>query len=155
MKLSNRRLWIFGAIAIGAIILITLLAAPASNKLNSGSTYNRAPDGYGAWYAFMSERGTPVQRWRKPFEDLANNKDAKPPITLLRVYSNLTSPRLSQSLIEQELTEKERNWVESGNTLVILGVRLQKPRLVPGTQWKWAALRLTRNEGKRMLRKNS
>ena len=122
MKLSNRRLWIFGAIAIGAIILITLLAAPASNKLNSGSTYNRAPDGYGAWYAFMSERGTPVQRWRKPFEDLANNKDAKPPITLLRVYSNLTSPRLSQSLIEQELTEKERNWVESGNTLVILGV---------------------------------
>jgi len=122
MKLSNRRLWIFGAIAIGAIILITLLAAPASNKLNSGSTYNRAPDGYGAWYAFMSERGTPVQRWRKPFEDLANNKDAKPPITLLRVYSNLTSPGLSQSLIEQELTEKERNWVESGNTLVILGV---------------------------------
>jgi len=122
MKLSNRRLWIFGAIAIGAIILITLVAAPASNKLNSGSTYNRAPDGYGAWYAFMSERGTPVQRWRKPFEDLANNKDAKPPITLLRVYSNLTRPRLSQSLIEQELTEKERNWVESGNTLVILGV---------------------------------
>jgi hypothetical protein len=122
MKFSNRRLWIFGAIAIGAIILITLLAAPASNKLNSGSTYNRAPDGYGAWYAFMSERGTPVQRWRKPFEDLANNKDAKPPITLLRVYSNLTSPRLSQSLIEQELTEKERNWVEGGNTLVILGV---------------------------------
>jgi hypothetical protein len=122
MKLSNRRLWIFGAIAIGAIILITLLAAPASNKLNSGSTYNRAPDGYGAWYAFMSERGTPVQRWRKPFEDLANNKDAKPPTTLLRVYSNLTSPGLSQSLIEQELTEKERNWVESGNTLVILGV---------------------------------
>jgi hypothetical protein len=122
MKLSNRRLWIFGAIAIGAIILITLLAAPASNKLNSGSTYNRAPDGYGAWYAFMSERGTPVQRWRKPFEDLADNKDAKPPITLLRVYSNLKSPEVSQSLIEQELTEKERNWVESGNTLVILGV---------------------------------
>jgi hypothetical protein len=122
MKLSNRRLGIFGAIAIGAIILITLVAAPASNKLNSGSTYNRAPDGYGAWYAFMSERGTPVQRWRKPFEDLANNKDAKPPITLLRVYSNLTSPEVSQSLIEQELTEKERNWVESGNTLVILGV---------------------------------
>lgn len=113
MKLSNRRLWIFGAIAIGAIILITLLAAPASNKLNSGSTYNRAPNGYGAWYAFMSERGTPVQRWRKPFEDLANKKDAKPPITLLRVYSNLTSTSLSGV---------ERDWVEGGNTLVILGV---------------------------------
>lgn len=113
MKLSNRRLWIFGACAIGAIILITLLAAPANNRLNSGSTYNRAPDGYGAWYAFMSERGTPVQRWRKPFEDLANNKDAKPPITLLRVYSNLT---------KQGIYGKERDWVESGNTLVILGI---------------------------------
>jgi hypothetical protein len=80
MKLSNRRLWIFGAIAIGAIILITLLAAPANNQLNSGSTYNRAaPDGYGAWYAFMSERGTPIQRWRKPFEDLADDEEAEPP----------------------------------------------------------------------------
>ncbi|MBD0344798.1 MAG: DUF4350 domain-containing protein, partial [Coleofasciculus sp. Co-bin14] len=47
MKLSNRRVWVFGAIAIGAIILITLLAAPATNKLTSGSTYNRAPEGYG------------------------------------------------------------------------------------------------------------
>ncbi|HEY9635459.1 MAG TPA: DUF4350 domain-containing protein [Coleofasciculaceae cyanobacterium] len=113
MKFSKRRLWVFGAIAIGAIILITLLAAPANNKLNSGSTYNRAPEGYGAWYAFMSERGTPVNRWRKPFEELANNKKAKPPITLLRVNSGL---------IGQEPYGQERDWVEKGNTLVILGV---------------------------------
>jgi hypothetical protein len=113
MRLSTRRLWLFGAIAIGAIILITLLAAPANNKLNSGSTYSRSPDGYGAWYAFMSERGTPVQRWQKPFEDLANNKNAKLPITLLRVYKGLTG-KLPSSI--------ERDWVKSGNTLVILGV---------------------------------
>jgi uncharacterized membrane protein YgcG len=113
MKVSQRRLWLFGAIALGAIILITLLAAPANNKLNSGSTYGRAPDGYGAWYAFMSERGTPVQRWRKPFEALADNKNVKSPITLLRVYSRLT---------EEQLSPKERDWVERGNTLVILGV---------------------------------
>jgi hypothetical protein len=113
MKLSNRRLWLFGAIAIGAIVLITLLAAPASNKLASGSTYNRTPEGYGAWYAFMSQRGTPIQRWRKPFEELANNQEAQP-LTLLRVNPNLT---------QQELSEKEQDWVKSGNTLVILGVR--------------------------------
>src|SRR4028118_315549 len=113
MKLSNRRLWIFGAIAIAAIILLTLVAAPANNQLNSGSTYNRAPDGYGAWYAFMSERGTPVQRWRKPFEALADNKSAKQPATLLRVNSELKW---------QELSEKEQDWVKSGNNLVILGV---------------------------------
>lgn len=113
MKISNRRLWLFGAIAIGAIILITLLAAPANNKLSSGSTYNRAPDGYGAWYAFMSQRGTPIGRWRKPVEDLFATSDGKL-ITLLQVNSNLT---------DKGLSEKEQNWVKNGNTLVILGVR--------------------------------
>ncbi len=114
MKLSKRRLWLFGASAIGAIIVITLLAAPANRKLNSGSTYGREPDGYGAWYAFMEERGTPVQRWQKPFEDLANRKDAKRPITLLRVNSRLTP---------ETFPGKEQDWIESGNTLVILGIR--------------------------------
>lgn len=114
MKISNRRLWLFGAIAIGAIILITLLAAPANQKVNSGSTYGRAPDGYGAWYAFMEQRGTPVRRWQKPFEEFAQGKDAKRPITLLRVNSSLGF---------QDLSYKEENWVKSGNTLIVLGVR--------------------------------
>ena len=113
MNLSKRRLGLFGAIAIGVIILLTLLAAPANNTINTGSTYNRAPDGYGAWYAFMSEQGTPIQRWQKPFEDLADSQEINAPITLLRVYSSLTA---------QELSEKERDWIESGNTLVLLGV---------------------------------
>ncbi|MGB7894510.1 MAG: DUF4350 domain-containing protein [Microcoleus sp.] len=114
MNLSKRRLWLLGAIAITAIIIITLLFAPANNKINSGSTYNRAPDGYRAWYAFMSKRGTEVQRWQKPFEDFAKNQDAKPPSTLLRIYS---------SLIPEVVPETEKRWVEEGNTLVILGVR--------------------------------
>lgn len=112
MNLSKRRLWVLGAIAIGAIVLFTFLAAPANNKLNSGSTYGRTPDGYGAWYAFMSERGTPVQRWQKPFEDLADQAEGS--MSLLRVYSTLTV---------RSLSEEERDWVESGNTLVVLGVR--------------------------------
>lgn len=96
------------------ILLMTLAIAPAKNIQNSGSTFNRAPDGYGAWYAFMSERGTPIQRWQKPFEDLANNPDAQPPIALLRVYPNLTTAFLSA---------KEREWVERGNVIVNLGVK--------------------------------
>ncbi|MCP2729541.1 DUF4350 domain-containing protein [Limnofasciculus baicalensis] len=114
MKIANRKLWIFGAIAIGVIILITLVAAPTSNKLMSGSTYSRSPDGYGAWYAFMSERGTPIQRWQKPFSALVNSKDAKSPITFLRVNSNLTT---------QDIGSMEQIWVKKGNALVILGVR--------------------------------
>ena len=113
MNLSNRRFWLLGAIVITAIIIITLVFAPANNKLNSGSTYNRAPDGYGAWYAFMSKRGTKVQRWQKPVEDFAKNPDAKTSSTLLRVYS---------SSIAEEVTDTEKMWVQQGNILVILGV---------------------------------
>ncbi|HBB33916.1 MAG TPA: DUF4350 domain-containing protein [Cyanobacteria bacterium UBA8803] len=113
MKLSQRQLWLFGAIAIGAIVLITLIAAPANNKLNSGSTYSRAPDGYGAWYAFMTERGTPIQRWQKPFLELAKSQEIKTPITLLRIHKTLT---------EKKLYGNEEDWVKKGNTLVILGI---------------------------------
>ena len=113
MNLSNRRFWLLGAIGITAIIILTLVFAPANNKLNSGSTYNRAPDGYGAWYAFMSKRGTKVQRWQKPVEDFAKNPDAKTSSTLLRVYS---------SSIPEAVSNPEKNWVKQGNTLVILGV---------------------------------
>ncbi|MEG4801870.1 DUF4350 domain-containing protein [Microcoleus sp. ARI1-B5] len=114
MNSSKRRLWLLGAIAITAIIIVTLVFAPANNKIYSGSTYNRAPDGYGAWYAFMSKRGTEVQRWQKPFEELAKNPDKKPPSTFLQIYS---------SLIPEVVSDLQENWVKQGNTLVILGVR--------------------------------
>jgi hypothetical protein len=114
MNLSNRRFWLLGAIAITAIIIITLVFAPASNKLNSGSTYNRAPDGYGAWHDFMSKRGTKIERWQKPFSDFAKNPDTKVPSTLLRIYS---SP-----IFTEAIPDIEQKWVKQGNTLVILGV---------------------------------
>ncbi|HAG85642.1 MAG TPA: DUF4350 domain-containing protein, partial [Cyanobacteria bacterium UBA12227] len=113
MKLSKRRLGLFGAIAIIVLILITLVAAPTNNKINRGSTYSRAPDGYGAWYTFMSERGTPIQRWQKPFNELINTNPTKQPITLLRVNSNL---------IDKNGYSDEKEWVKRGNTLVIVGV---------------------------------
>ena len=128
MKFSNRRLWIIGVLVLAAIALITLLAAPNNNKLNSGSTFSPAPDGYGAWYAFMAERGTQVQRWQKPFADLAaapeqeegdsptETQGDRPiaPITLLRIYPDF---------LLAGLRPEEREWVEAGNTFVILGAR--------------------------------
>jgi len=111
-NISNRLAWLL-AIALGVIILLSLIAAPTSSTINSGSTYSRAPNGYGAWYAFMQQQGTSIQRWQKPGSDLKADQGK---VTLLRVYSNLNSPRLDQ---EQE------KWVEQGNTLVILGVRDQ------------------------------
>ncbi|WP_315787026.1 DUF4350 domain-containing protein [Fischerella sp. JS2] len=110
MKASNRLIWL-GAIAIAVLILLTIIAAPSNSKINSGSTYGLAPDGYGAWYAFMQDRGTTIKRWQKPFEQL---KKEKRPVTLLQIYSQLNHP---------VLLSQEKEWVEAGNTLVVLGVR--------------------------------
>ncbi|PMB46304.1 hypothetical protein CEN40_10505 [Fischerella thermalis CCMEE 5205] len=112
MKPSNRQIWL-GAIAIAVLILLTIIAAPSNSKINSGSTYGLAPDGYGAWYAFMQDRGITIQRWQKPFDEL---KKEKRPVTLLQIYSQLNHP---------VLLSQEREWVEAGNTLVVLGVRQQ------------------------------
>ncbi|NET66064.1 MAG: DUF4350 domain-containing protein [Moorea sp. SIO1G6] len=114
MKFPKRRLGVISAIAIVVLMMITLVAAPANNKINSGSTYSRAPYGYGAWYAYMAKRGTPVQRWQKPFEDLANQTDAQGSVTLLRVTSWLTV---------DAIYGKEREWIKQGNRMVILGVK--------------------------------
>ncbi len=109
MKRFSRQV-LLGAIVLVTLILLTLIAAPTSSKLNIGSTYSRTPDGYGAWYAFMQQRGTTIQRWHSPLSDL---KAEKHPVTLIQVNS---------SLRELGLDSEEQKWVEKGNNLVILGV---------------------------------
>jgi len=112
MKRSNRLAWI-GAIALAVIIVLSLIAAPQNSTINSGSTYNRAADGYGAWYAFMQQQGTTIQRWQKPWSDIEAQKS---PVTLLQVNSNLNPPVLNST---------KQDWLKQGNTLVILGLRYQ------------------------------
>lgn len=107
---SRRRLWLFIGLFIGVIILLTLLVAPTRNQSMSGSTFAVSPDGYAAWYEFMENRKTPIERWEKPFSALANDS-AETPMTLLRIFSQ--SPSYSVSIRQSE-------WVEKGNTLVLL-----------------------------------
>lgn len=109
MKRTNR-LWWLGGIVIAAIAILTLIAAPNTSYINNGSTYNRAPDGYGAWFAYMQKQGVKIERWQKPFEEIK----AKSSVTLLRVNSQITP---------SELDFEEEKWVKQGNTLVILGVK--------------------------------
>jgi len=108
MKRNNRAVWL-GAIALAAIIIISLVAAPSS-KINNGSTYNHAPDGYAAWYAFMETQKIPIQRWQKPFSDITVEKKTT---TLLLINSNQGASLLSEEM---------QKWVEKGNSLIILGV---------------------------------
>jgi hypothetical protein len=112
-KLSNP--WVRNlVIGLVVLILVTLFLAPNTER-GIGSTYSRAPDGYGAWYAFMQERGTPVQRWQRPMADLLQPSESaeQKPITLLRVFSSPFPP----SLIPDEV-----EWLKKGNRLVLLGI---------------------------------
>lgn len=122
MNLSNRKLGVFLVLAIGAIILLTFVMAPASSgRINSGSTYRINPDGYGAWYAYMQSRQAPIQRWEKPGYDLIENEEFDTPVTFIHVDSRFTRQRRSESN-SNLLSEAEENWVNQGNILVILGV---------------------------------
>lgn len=108
IQVSQPRMVKLGAIALAAIVLLTLVLAPSRDRLSYGSTYSRAPDGYGAWYAFMKKRETPIQRWQQPLSALEN----KTPITLLRVQGNDANPPVNSEV---------RQWIEKGHTIVTLG----------------------------------
>ena len=107
MKLSRRK--ILGiAIAIVVSILLIFFSAP-NTSLHPGSTYSRAPHGYGAWYAYMLNRKVPIQRWEKPLKSfLSENKG-----TLLRIFP---------ATFRANLSIEEKKWIEAGNTVVQVGV---------------------------------
>ena len=104
---------LFGLMVIGAIVLLTIMAAPSSNRQVSGSTFSRAPDGYGAWYAYMQRQGVLTQRWRKPWTD---GPARQSPATFLQIV-----PEFQSSAVMTPAPEQER-WVRNGNTLIILGM---------------------------------
>jgi hypothetical protein len=101
----SRWQWI-GAIALITLVLLTVFAAPFSPNRRAGSTYSRAPDGYGAWYAYMQAQQICVQRWQYPFSTLNASG------TFLRVNSDVSSSWIGYD---------EQQWVEKGNTFVVLG----------------------------------
>ncbi|MBD0333946.1 MAG: DUF4350 domain-containing protein [Cyanobacteria bacterium Co-bin13] len=119
LRLSNRYLWI-GLICLVLLALLSFLAAPASNRLTSGSTWNRGPDGYSAWYDYMAQQGTPLQRWQRPVENLIEQLSESPapaaPATLLQVHSGFIQPEAFYPL-RPWLSD----WAEAGHHVVILG----------------------------------
>ena len=110
----RQRKWIFLAIAIAVIIVITLIAAPNNSKRNnSGSTYSRSPDGYGAWYEYMSQKEIPIKRWRKPFAKLIQSDLNN--VTYVQILSK------NYYLLGAGISNRKLDWVSQGNTLVVIG----------------------------------
>lgn len=104
LKLSKTQIW--GALAIALLIALWGWSSLVSNPTSSqrGSSYSRSPDGYGAWYNWMETQGTEIKRSLQPLNQLESPK----PITVIQVHS-------------QPYCCGDADWVNQGNTLVILG----------------------------------
>ncbi|NEQ45002.1 MAG: DUF4350 domain-containing protein [Leptolyngbya sp. SIOISBB] len=113
--LKNRYVRIAGVALVLLFFLLALLA-PAAGQKTSGSTYNRAPEGYLGWYAYMESQGTSVQRWRRPVAELLEQPHSGAPQTLVRIYSGMVS----------DFQAWDRNWLvpwlSAGNTFIALGL---------------------------------
>jgi hypothetical protein len=109
LKRIDRRV-LFIAIVLIALLGLTIILAPAGERLSSGSTYERGPDGYGAWYASVEQAGGKIQRWQKPETDFFKQSGSGK--TFLKVDPNGSAAFLSNPQL---------NWVRNGNTLIVLG----------------------------------
>jgi hypothetical protein len=105
--------WKIGLVGLMAIVLLTVVSATNGDIRQSGSSYSKTPDGYGAWYQMMVDRGIKIRRWEKTFLRLTKDTADSLGTTLLRVNSQLEP---------FQLTEPQQKWIELGNTIVCLGV---------------------------------
>lgn len=105
--------WTIGGMIVFVLLLLIWVIAPifgGSGGGLSGSTYGRSPDGYGAWYAYMNDAGTPVARWQKPFNQLTTRSH----VVLVQV-----SPR---GYLDAPSAD-EQAWLQRGNRLIRVGLR--------------------------------
>ena len=119
-RTANRRYWLAGILAALALGFFLLVGAPASNRIDAGSTWGTAPDGYGAWYAYMEAEGAQIQRWQRPLSELvAQTAEASDlPRTLIRVVPPVFANR-SGVAWRLELSD----WLDRGDRLIVLTQR--------------------------------
>jgi hypothetical protein len=105
-----RQYWKMILTAVAIIVLITVVNAMGGGDRLKGSSYSLEPQGYGAWYQQMVDKGVAIERWRKPAARVLDKYPSG--TTLLQVNSGLA---------EFSLAPSEKKWIENGNTLVVLG----------------------------------
>ncbi|MEM9216936.1 MAG: DUF4350 domain-containing protein [Cyanobacteria bacterium P01_F01_bin.150] len=113
MKFPRRGLWI-GLGLIGLLLVLALTLLPTNRPITQGSTFSRAPDGYGAWYAYMQDQGFPIERWQRVPDVLWDSED-DPPTTIVQVFPSNA----------RTIGYGWNQWIERGNTLIAL--RSQQP----------------------------
>ncbi|MFH7245066.1 MAG: DUF4350 domain-containing protein [Spirulina sp.] len=97
----NRRTVLLGSVALVFLLGLLLLGAPATSRLDSGSTWHRGPAGYSAWYESLEQQGVSVQRWQRPVADLleqVGRVEKKPQPKPISPGSEGTTTTLNQDL---------------------------------------------------------
>lgn len=114
MIFNKRKSLLWIGLGLICLVILTIFSAPNSSKLTAGSTYSKDPNGYSAWYEYISEQELKVERWRKPFSEISKLPEQKK-ITYLKILGK--GLNYSSSISYQESA-----WVAKGNKLVILGI---------------------------------
>jgi Domain of unknown function (DUF4350) len=109
-----RQYWQMILTAVAITILVTIVSALGGNDRLKGSSYSLEPQGYGAWYQQMVDKGVAIERWRKPAARVFDKYPSD--TTLLQVNSELA---------KFSLDPPDKKWIENGNTLVILGLEAE------------------------------
>ncbi|MFM2430640.1 MAG: hypothetical protein RLZZ511_1853 [Cyanobacteriota bacterium] len=151
-RLSPRQIGlILGGIVLTIVLFIVL--TPGNSWQQSGSTYNKSPDGYAAWYSYAESRSLNIKQSRQSIADLLQAQQKtpnSPPQTLLQIQPRLISssqlfrtrsvtpktipPKLPKPKSTPKtvvtISSEVEDWLEAGNNLVVLGVK-QPVRSVP------------------------
>jgi hypothetical protein len=137
--LKNRYLWL--ALGLVALLLgLLIISAPATNRQESGSTWNRSPAGYSAWFEALADQGIRINRWQRPIPQLIDLLDNGPDAiegtttTLIKTPPSQAEADMVSTLVvvlPTFLAEGELpglvpwlpDWLNAGHRLVLLGVK--------------------------------
>jgi Domain of unknown function (DUF4350) len=107
-----QRYWQMILTALAIMVLVTILNAPNGSEQLKGSSYGVDPHGYAAWYQKMADKGVAIERWRQPAAEI-----------IIKYPSGTTLLQVNSELKVLDVAPEQRKWIESGNTLIVLGIK--------------------------------
>jgi len=139
--LKNRYLWL--ALALLMLLMgLLIFTAPATNRLETGSTWNRGPAGYSAWFETLADDGVRINRWQRPVPQLIdlleNGSEDLEGTTTTLIQNNSTQVRDADEIVSTMVVvlpgffeQRELpalvpwlpDWLEAGHRLVLLGIK--------------------------------
>lgn len=127
----NRRTGILGLLTLALLLGVMLFGAPATSRLESGSTWHRGPAGYSAWYESLEQQGITVERWQRPVETLLEQLGEPEDTTVTLIQNRAVTPETLLVVLPGFIGQGDVSnllpwipqWVEAGHRLVVLGVK--------------------------------